>query len=302
MSSRLLALVERLRATSGRSRRWLLPVAFLAFVVTAALAFAGLPDDLDVHPPLLLLSALVVCPLSTAANAAEFAATGRALGRRMARSEALRIAVLSSAANLLPLPGAVAVRTHQLRGAAGARRAFGVTAGAGVCWLGIALLAAGVADAIANERAAAAAVIAVGAVVVAAAYVLVRRSAVEVGAWWWIVACEVAQVAIGTARLALAVAAIGSPVDLAQALGLAVAPVAGSAVGVLPGGLGVREAIAASIAALVDLPAAVGGAAAAVDRLLGLVVVAVLVPLARQGTPTSLANPPRAAEMEDMGG
>lgn len=284
-TSTVTATLERLRAVSANPsvRRWVLPVAFAAFVLTAALAFAALPEDLDVEPWLLVASALLVSPLSTVANAAEFAATARALGRRVPPAEALRVAVLSSAANLLPLPGAVAVRTHQLRGAAGAKRAFGVTAGAGICWLGTALLAAGLADLAANHRAAGLVPAALGAAGVALAWFLVRRAATSApSAWWWIWACEIGQVAVGAARLALAVAALGSPVDLAQALGLAVAPVAGSAVGVLPGGLGVREAIAASIAALVDLPAAVGGAAAAVDRILGLVVVAALVPLARR--------------------
>ena len=297
-------LLERARQASARSRRWLLPVAFAAFVVTAVVAFLALPDGLDVEPALLVVSAVLVCPLAVVANAAEFTATARALGRRVVPAEALRVAVLSSAANLLPLPGAVAVRTHQLRAAAGAKRAFAVTAAAGICWLGTALAAAGVADVVANGRAAGVVVVVVGAAGIVVAAVLVRRAAgTDSGrrrAWWWIWACEVGQVAVGTARLALAVAALGHPVDLAQSLGLAVAPVAGSAVGVLPGGLGVREAIAASIAALVDLPAAVGGAAAAVDRLLGLLVVAAAVPLARKGRAATLTNGSPQSNREDL--
>lgn len=295
---------ERLRAasTSPSVRRWLLPVAFLAFVVTAGLAFAALPEDLEVEPAFLVLSLVLVTPLSTAANAAEFAATAHAVGRRIDRSEALRVAVLSSAANLLPLPGAVAVRTHQLRGAAGTKRALGVTAGAGVCWLGTAVLVAGIGDLVVHQRLASWVATAVGAAIVAVAYVVVRRSATEPTGWRWIVACELAQVAVATARLALAVTALGESVDLAQALWLAVSPVAGSAVGILPGGLGVREAIAASIAALVDLPAAVGGAAAAVDRVLGLVVVAALVPFARRrqaGNDTADDETPLGPDRED---
>jgi hypothetical protein len=288
------AVLERVRGFSERGRRWLLPVAFVAFVATAVAAFSSLPDGLEVEPWLLALSAVAVCPLSTVANGAEFVATARAVGRHVPPGEALRVAVLSSAANLLPLPGAVAVRTHQLRGTAGTKRALGVTAGAGICWLGTAVLVAGAADAVANRRAVAVAVMTVGGATVAVAYVLVRRSsgttATERRAWWWIWACEVGQVVVGAARLGLAVAALGHPVDLAQSLGLAVAPVAGSAVGILPGGLGVREAFAAVIGGLVDLPRSVSGAAAVVDRLLGLVVVALLVPLARKGNAVGVAN------------
>jgi uncharacterized membrane protein YbhN (UPF0104 family) len=282
-------LLERARSVTVRSRPWLLPLAFAAFAVTAVLAFRALPSGLDVEPWLLVVSAVLVCPLSTAANAAEFVATARVVGVRVGPGEALRVAVMSSAANLLPLPGAVAVRTHHLRAAAGTRRALGVTAAAGICWLGTALLAAGAADAVANRRPAAAVPVGAGAVAVVVAAVMVRRAAgtdpARRRAWWWVWSSEVGQVVVGTARLALAVSALGHAVDLPQSLGLAVAPVAGSAVGVLPGGLGVREAIAASIAALVDLPAAVGGAAAAVDRLVGLVVVGALVPVARRRRP-----------------
>jgi hypothetical protein len=286
------ATFERLRAasTSPTVRRWLLPVAFAAFAVTAGAAFASLPEGLDVEPVYLVASFLLVTPLSTLANAAEFAATAHAVGRRIDRAEALRVAVLSSAANLLPLPGAVAVRTHQLRGAAGTKRALGVTAGAGICWLGMSVAVAGLGDLVVNRRAVSGAAALIGAAIVGVAYVLVRRSATEASGWRWIILCELTQVAVAAARLALAVTALGSSLDLAQALWLAVSPVAGSAVGVLPGGLGVREAIAASIAALVDLPAAVGAAAAAVDRILGLVVVAALVPFARRRPSTEQAG------------
>lgn len=292
--------VERLRAFSARSKRWLLPVALLAFVVTAVVAFRSLPEGLDVRLWPLVLSAVAVTPLSTAANAAEFAATAKVLGAPVGAREALRVAVLSSAANLLPVPGAVAVRTHWLRRAGGYRRSFAVTAGAGICWLGTAVFAAGVADAIVNTRAAALAPIAIGLAIVGASAVMIRRSAADADAWWLVLASEVAQVAVGAARLALAVAALGVPVSIAQGLGLAVAPVAASAFGVLPGGLGLREAIAASIAALVDLPAAVGGAAAAVDRILGLVVVALLVPLAREGKNGVGVEDPPDSDREDL--
>jgi uncharacterized membrane protein YbhN (UPF0104 family) len=289
-----LDVVARLRRAAARARPWLLPLAFVAFVLTAGVAFASLPDGIEVHPWPLVLSALLVCPLSTAANAAEFAATAVIVGERVRPAEALRVAVISSAANLLPLPGAVAVRTHRLRKAAGYRRALAVTAAAGICWLGTALLFAGVADLVAAGRGASAVAVAAGSagLVVSAAMIRDRR-------WWWVLASEVGQVAVGAARLGLAVAALDVSVGVRQSLGLAVAPVAGSALGILPGGLGVREAIAATIAALVDLPAAVGGAAAAVDRVLGLVVVAALVPLAGASRAMRVLESPSPGEGEE---
>jgi len=289
------AFVERARAVGSRGRRWLLPLAVLAFVVTAAVAFGNLPEDLDLRWWPIVVSALVLSPLTTAANAGEFAATARVLGARVGAREALRVAVLSSAANLLPVPGAVAVRTHRLREAGGYRPAFRVTAAAGLCWLGVALAAAGAADGVANGRAAGAVPAAAGAACVVTAALVTRRTATTAegrAAWWSVLAAEVGQVVVGAARLGLAVAALGYPVTVAQALGLAVAPVAASAIGVLPGGLGLREAIAATIGALVDLAAAVAGAAAALDRVVGLVVLAAVAPLARAGKRAAAVETP----------
>jgi uncharacterized membrane protein YbhN (UPF0104 family) len=63
---------------------------------------------------------------------------------------------------------------------------------------------------------------------------------------------------------------------VAQALALSLAGSLGSAVGFLPAGLGVREVLAAGIGPLVGLPAAVSLVATAVDRVLGLVVLAAI--------------------------
>jgi hypothetical protein len=51
---------------------------------------------------------------------------------------------------------------------------------------------------------------------------------------------------------------------------LTIATAAASAVGILPGGLGLREVLAAALAPLVGLPAAVALFAVSVDRIIGL--------------------------------
>ena len=65
--------------------------------------------------------------------------------------------------------------------------------------------------------------------------------------------------------------------------------IAASAVGFLPGGIGLREVIAAGLAPLVGLPASLGYLSAALDRVVGLTVL-VPVTLLLVGGSASHAN------------
>jgi len=92
----------------------------------------------------------------------------------------------------------------------------------------------------------------------------------------WAVAVEVASVATIVLRLALLLAAVRVPAGLAEPLVLAVAIALAAALGVFPGGLGVREGLSAALAPLVGLPMSVGFLVAALNRAIGLVVLAPL--------------------------
>jgi hypothetical protein len=72
------------------------------------------------------------------------------------------------------------------------------------------------------------------------------------------------------------VAALDVEADLAQVAALTISVVTASALGILPGGFGLRELAGAAIAPLVGLPAAVGVLVVAVDRLIGLPVLAAM--------------------------
>ena len=71
------------------------------------------------------------------------------------------------------------------------------------------------------------------------------------------------------------IVALGVEVSGGQALALTVSGAIASAAGIFPAGLGLREAMSAGVAALVDLPASVGFVAASIDRVLGLVVLGI---------------------------
>lgn len=269
------------RARSPRNQRVLLGVAAVVFVFVAVTGFANLPHtDRPKNWWLLAAVALIGGPLTTVLNGAEYAATARLLGHRVRTVEAVRVAVLSSAANLLPIPGAVVVRAQALRRRGESyRRALWATAVAGLIWAGSAGVLAGGFQIGRSSAGIGLLAAAGGAVLLATAYGLTvhhrgRRDAAT--ATGRLLAVEVAMVAIGAARYLAVLRGLGYSVSPSQALALTLAGIIASAAGVFPGGLGLREGLAAVIAPLVALPAAVGAAGSTVDRLLGLPVLALL--------------------------
>ena len=271
-------------------------VALVLFVSVSWLAWQALPP-IDFEWVWLGITLALAC-LTLVLNGGEYVLAGRLLGHRVDLGEAIRVTVLASAANLLPVPGAVLVRSEALR-----RRGIALTdalrgnAAVGAVWVSTALLLAGGLQLWTNA-------IGLGSVMALTGLMALGGAAVMAGIsprWprWmaWALGLEVAFVVISSLRLFFVFKALGIPCTLAQAVAIAVAGALASAFGVFPGGLGLAEALAGGLAALVRLPAAAGAAVAAVDRLVGWVPVAVTAALigasgrASGGPDRSLADP-----------
>jgi uncharacterized membrane protein YbhN (UPF0104 family) len=253
-------------------------LAAVMFVATAALGFAELPARTDdLRPLLLLVVAVLLGPATSALNAAEYAVTARYTGLRVGRIDAVRVAVLSTAANMLPVPGAVLVRAAALQRAGTSYLAGGrVIVAVSGAWLGATALLTGIVMFAAGEHEPFGTILLVAGVAgLFGAHRLAggRRKHGGTRLAAALVLVEAATVAIGALRLWLCMRGLGYDVTVVQGTALTFASVLASAVAVFPGGLGLREALAAAIGPLVALPAAVAAVAAAVDRLLGLPVV-----------------------------
>lgn len=266
---------------SPRTQRYLLLGAALAFVAMTVIAVRALPPlEVADRWPLLVLVGVVGVPLSMLANAVEYVISARIVGARVRLGEAFRVTVLAMAANLLPLPGSLMVRTTALHGlGSGAKRAAGSTLIVALGWIGVTGIAAGglalagvgpMFGFIALGIGLVASLVAFG---VLTASVERDRVAGLAGA---IAATEALTVGLGAARFWLVLVALGFPADLGQAAALVVAGVAAAATGIFPGGLGIRELLAGVISPVVGLPAALGLLATAVNRL---VEYAVLLPV-----------------------
>lgn len=278
---RALGRIRRRVAGSPTTQRSLALVSVAALVLAAWLAWENLPTDRE-DPSLwpLVLSGLLAVPGAVGLNMLEYSRTARLLGVEVDHATSLRVVFYGTAANLLPLPGAALVRLQSLRrNGAPVVRATTALAGVGLLWLSVATAVAGV-GLLSQRPATGLAFLAGGlAAAVAAAGLLGRQAADDRP---FTVLAELAVIEFGMVllagiRLLLVMIALGVDGGMADALVLGLSGSAAAAVGFLPAGLGVREAIGAALGGLVGLGAATGLLVVLIDRV---VTSAALVPLA----------------------
>jgi hypothetical protein len=277
-------LADRIRKPApGPLRTAILVAAVIFFTGSVVFAAEHFPKEHG-HPRwgLLVLAAVIGPTVFTACNVVEYRLTARLAGYTVTWRHAFRIAVLGSAANLLPLPGAMLVRTRAMAGmGATYGAALGSALTVGLIWLGTACALAGAMQLGGSHRAIGAAVAAVGLVVLAIAYrILTRRRPGAQGArlMFRLVIVEAALTSFAALRLYVEIEWFGFHVTPAEAVALALAGVLATVTGVVPGGLGVREGLSAVIGPLVGLSASLSLVAAAFERLADLTVVGIRPP------------------------
>lgn len=212
---------------------------------------------------------LVTAPATLALNTAELRVIASLAGTSFGWAQSLRISLVGSLANLLPVPGAAAVRTTALvrdgvkvgRAAEASLLAAGVWAAAATLVTGIALAAAG-----AGLGALLVVIAGIGLLAVA-----VWRSVRRAGSRSTVtlLAVETATLMVSGLRVALGYGVLRQTVGAAEALVIGSSQVVAALIGLAPGGLGLRELIAGGLATLVDRSADIAIAATVVDRLTG---------------------------------
>jgi hypothetical protein len=289
--------VADVRRPPPRARRWLLLVGALIFLGGAAFAVRDLelpPEGVRLAP--VLVVAVLLVPMTIAVNATELVALGRLLGQRLGVRTAIRVVVLGTAANLLPLPGAAALRIQALAGGGATyAAATGVNLAAAFSWLGAAGAVGGVALVTEGRASLGVAVTAVGlTALILSSLVAWRLATVDAPArpLVLLVAAELVTVVVHALRLVLLLAAIGAGTSFAAGTVVGTSGPLAAAAGVFPAGLGVAEALAAGAGTLVAVPAAAAFAAAALNRLIGygVLAVAVAVPALRRPPPGTVGD------------
>lgn len=270
------------RSRSPAAKRWLLGSALALFVVVSVASFSTLPDDVTWRPWLVLLLVFVTTPLTVTANAAEYRVMAAISGHRVSWVESARLTVLATAANLLPLPGGIVVRTQALRREGTTyRRALAANAAAGLTWIAVGCLAAGVLLGFRPDEvplAVVAALLLAGGAGLAAVWLLLRRAdaAAAHRHLGGLFVVELVTVAISSVRIYLAFQLMGQAVEPVQAVALSASLIIAAAIGIFPAGLGIREVLAGAIGVAVGLSTSESIAATAVDRIAGQVGLAIL--------------------------
>ena len=283
LPSRLPAPLRRLAelrswASTPARRRVAYLVAVALFAGSTVAAWRALPSDRGgIDWALVALAAALVLP-GALVNAEEYRVSARIVGQQVALPAALRVSVVAAAFNLLPIPGSVLVRTRALaKGGSTTAHAVTSTLAVGVAYIAVALVIVAAVQ-VGAAPVQAGVLLVVGIAMLAGAAVLVRRLAGQpMGAVLRrLVAVEAVSVLVKAVRLYLTIRALGFDPSIAQATSLSMATVAASAIGIFPGGLGIRELLSGLIAPAVDLPASVGLVGTSMDRVIGLATLSVL--------------------------
>jgi uncharacterized membrane protein YbhN (UPF0104 family) len=243
---------------------------FTIGLVASLLAKPNLLRALSWQPLVLLLTLGV--PATVALNTTEVILTAAMAGSRLPVRVSLRVAIISGAANMLPLPGGPLVRIAAVKSAgASYGESTAATFAIALIWLGTAFGYAG-------------AWIVAKVPILGLSFLMGGVSALIAGlltAVWlskgWRMplmafTLKLALTVVDAARLWVCLSALGAVADFAQASTLAAAAVTGSAVSIVPAGLGVREGVSAVLAPFVGLSSAVGFLAVAINRLAGLTI------------------------------
>lgn len=275
--SRVLASVEKWAVHSNeRTERVILAVSAVVFVAGSVWAYSRIGDALTVTWSLVAINALVGVPLAVAINAVEFQTSSRLVDLDISGRHAAEVSVLGSAANLLPLPGAALVRIRALRQHQQSYgRATRVTTFVGVAFIGVASAVASISAWLLSNLSLAIVLMALALLswVVAAA---LGAAFANPRVTMTILAIELGSIAIIAFKFWLSLRALGTEVS-ATVVGLMAAssPLA-SAAGIVPGGLGLREAVASVLASSAGLDLSTAFLAVALDRVVELVVTGVI--------------------------
>lgn len=265
--------VGKLRSNSaGRYRTLVMVVAVGLFASGTLFAWRQLPSGQHVvHWIPLLLACVLGVPAMIALNASEYRAMARLASIDVAYRVAIQVAVLGSAANLAPLPGAVLVRWQHLslRGVR-AMHAVNVNVVAGGIWLTISSLVVFVATV--GESIPVAILSAAIGVAACVATLAVQKKMRFSSAWRELVLIEVGIVAVSAFRALMILVAFDLGGDWRAPLAIAGSYALANVVGIFPGGLGLRELLSGLTSRSLVGDVSTGFLVAAVDRVIGLVI------------------------------
>lgn len=271
-------MLARIKALAQRYRVAIFVVALAVFLGGVGYAIHQSAIDPDkVNPWIFLALLLGPTPMNIALNALQLRYAADALGQTLNFMPALRITVIATASNMLPLPGAYLVRTYALApnaDIATLKRAatINLLIIKQSITLAVLLFAISVSDLFPL-------LYTIPAILTAAAVLVLNALMWRKNRLAWrnfaiTLAIQVAMISGEVIRTAFAFSALGAHIDLRQAAAISIAGTVSSVAAVVPGGVGIRELGAAGIALLIGVIPELAFAATALNWIAALLVLA----------------------------
>ncbi len=250
-------------------------IATAAIVYVLSRRSRDLLADLDIR--LLVISAAIGVPVMVVLNGLELRQVAQLAGRTIATRDAVQFALFAAAANALPVPGAAVVRIGVLtRAGASLKIATLANLASMAVWASLVFMAFG-ASGVAQLGALAGPLLLIGVAGLGSSALLARQvTTAWTRGWLHLLVIEALIIAADVCRYAVVLAALGISPSTIHALSLSAAGLLTTIIGIVPAGLGVREAIAGFLAAGVDLDTSVAITASAADRFATLAVLGIL--------------------------
>lgn len=252
---------------------WLAAAIFIGVIVVAIAAFPY--DAGSVHWTRLAWTAVVLVPATAILNGLEFHLGAHLLSLNFTLAESFRVGLYGSAANNLPIPGAVMVRVGAMaRRGSKLRRAGSVAVATGILRVALAAAVAGLVVWVADSQFPGLALMIFGGALGAVTLWYLSRSSDAKARWTIvsaIVAVEVAFVVATALRFHVALLALDVRATASQSVVLALSVSVAAAVGIVPAGLGIRELVAGLLAPLVSIQPALGLAGSVLDRIAAMI-------------------------------
>ena len=229
-------------------------VALIVFLGGLSISIVTQPDlfsDLQFGPIAFVLG--VLSPLMVAVNVAAIVETAKLSGTKLSAYAALRITVMSAAANHLPVPGGAILRVVAFREAGASLKAAGLSnITAGLLWMAATFLFAGV-FAFSISFGFAFLLITAGIVCAGGAVVLSRGLSRNLYYCTRLFVVSLLSALFYSCAIYCALLALGVEASFSQSIIIAISGVIGAAISLTPSGLGVREATAAGLAAMIGV-------------------------------------------------
>ncbi|MCG9545948.1 flippase-like domain-containing protein [Vibrio sp. Isolate33] len=250
----------------------ILATAMLLFLAGIYLSLRDEPDlfnEFDWYDAAVVV--LVGVPLTVMINGLEFMCCARMVGRKFSIFRSLEITIVGSAANMLPVPGASIVRILALKSTGlSLIKSTGINMLLALIWIGISFLYAGMTLLHFVDGLIAWGVIGTGGLALLSSFWVVSYNHIHSMTYLYVVVLKFVLVLVDAARIYFCFQALGLDVLFLQASVFVVSGVMGSAVSVVPAGLGVRELVSAVLAPLIGVAASAGFLSATLNRIAGL--------------------------------